>query len=204
MMVSHEFRTPLTVIDGHAHRLTKLRNTVQPSEIGERAAKIGGAVLRMTHLIENLLNSSRLIDGGVGLHFQPVEMDPVALLREVCQLHREMVHGALIRERFVAARMPMVGDPKLLFQVSSNLLSNAIKYSPGEVEAEIRAGEVAVTIADRGIGIPESDLDRLFERYHRGSNVSGIIGTGIGLNLTKMIVDQHIGRIVVDSNEGEG
>jgi signal transduction histidine kinase len=104
--------------------------------------------------------------------------------------------------------MPMVGDPKLLFQVFSNLLSNAIKYSPGggaiEVEAEMRAGEVAVTIADRGIGIPESDLDRLFERYHRGSNVSGIVGTGIGLTLVKMIVDQHIGRIIVDSKEGEG
>jgi signal transduction histidine kinase len=207
-MASHEFRTPLTVIDGHARRLAKLRNAVQPAEIDERAGKIRGAVLRVTHLIENLLNSSRLIDGGAGLYFQPVEMDMVALLQEVCQLHREMVPGVLIRERFVAATMPMVGDPKLLFQVFSNLLSNAIKYSPGggaiEVEAEMRAGEVAVTIADRGIGIPESDLDRLFERYHRGSNVSGIVGTGIGLALVKMIVDQHVGRIVVESKEGEG
>jgi signal transduction histidine kinase len=207
-MASHEFRTPLTVIDGHAGRLAKLRNTVQPGEIGERAGKIHSAVLRMTHMIENLLNSSRLIDGGAGLYFQPVEMDMVALLQEVCQLHREMVPGVLIRERFVAATMPMIGDPKLLFDAFSNLLSNAIKYSPGgdaiEVGAEIRGADVAVTIADRGIGIPESDLDRLFERYHRGSNVSGIVGTGIGLTLVKMIVDQHIGRIIVDSKEGEG
>ncbi|HEX8828698.1 MAG TPA: ATP-binding protein [Xanthobacteraceae bacterium] len=207
-MASHEFRTPLTVIHGHAGRLAKLRNTVQPTEIGERAGKIRSAVLRMTHMIENLLNSSRLIDGGAGLYFQPVEMDMVALLQEVCQLHREMVPGVLISERVVDATMPMIGDPKLLFQVFSNLLSNAIKYSPSgdaiEVEAEIRGGMVVVAIADRGIGIPESDLDRLFERYHRGSNVSGIVGTGIGLALVKMIVDQHIGRIVVDSIEGEG
>jgi signal transduction histidine kinase len=207
-MASHEFRTPLTVIDGHAGRLAKLKNTLQPGEIGERAGKIHSAVLRLTHMIGNLLNSSRLIDGGAGLYFQPVQMDMVALLQEVCQLHREMVPGVLIRQRFVAATMPMVGDPKLLFEVFSNLLSNAIKYSPGGdaiiVEAEIRGPDVAVTIADRGIGIPESDLDRLFERYHRGSNVSGIVGTGIGLTLVKMIVDQHIGRIIVDSKEGEG
>jgi signal transduction histidine kinase len=207
-MASHEFRTPLTVIDAHARRLAKLRNAVQPGEIDERAGKIRSAVLRMTHLIENLLDSSRIIDGGAGLYFRPVEMDMVALLQEACQLHREMIPGVLIRERFVAATMPMVADPKLLFHVFSNLLSNAIKYSPGggaiEVQAEMGAQEVSVTIADSGLGIPESDLKRLFERYHRGSNVSGIIGTGIGLTLVKMIVDQHNGRIVVDSKEGEG
>ena len=139
-MASHEFRTPMTVIDGHARRLDKIKDTVRPAEIGERAGKIRSAVLRMTHLIDNLLNSSRLIDGGAGLYFHPAEMDMTALLQEVCQLHREMVPGSQIIERFAAAPMPMVGDAKLLFQVFSNLLSNAIKYSPGggaiEVEAE--------------------------------------------------------------------
>ena len=104
--------------------------------------------------------------------------------------------------------MRMVGDAKLLFQVFSNLLSNAIKYSPGGgtigVDAEIVADEVVVAIADHGIGIPPSDLDRLFERYHRGSNVSGIVGTGVGLYLVKMVVDLHGGRVEVDSKEGEG
>ena len=99
-MASHEFRTPLTIIDGHARRLDKTREAVQPAEIGERAGKIRGAVLRMTHLIDNMLNSSRLIDGGAELYFQPAELDLVALLKEVCQLHREMVPGAPITERF--------------------------------------------------------------------------------------------------------
>jgi len=102
----------------------------------------------------------------------------------------------------------MVGDPKLLFQVFSNLLSNAVKYSPEgrpiEVIAAIEAREIVVTILDHGIGIPEKDLDRLFERYHRGSNVSGIVGTGVGLYLVKMVVDLHGGSIAVDSREGEG
>ena len=130
------------------------------------------------------------------------------LLREVCQLHREMVPGADIAERFTATAMPMVGDAKLLFQVFSNLLSNAVKYSPGggtiEVEATIDGDEVAVAVADRGIGIPAGDLDRLFERYHRGSNVSGIVGTGVGLYLVKIAVDLHGGGIEVHSKEGSG
>ena len=207
-MASHEFRTPLTIIDGHARRLDKVRDAVKPAEIGERAGKIRSAVLRMTHLIDNLLNSSRLIDGGAGLYFDPAEMDMTALLQEVCQLHREMVPGSHIAERFAATPMPMVGDAKLLFQVFSNLIANAIKYSPGggaiEVESRSADDEIAVTVADRGIGIPPRDIERLFERYHRGSNVSGIVGTGVGLYLVKTAVELHRGRVEVDSTEGEG
>jgi len=213
-MASHEFRTPMTIIDGHARRLIKMKDSMSPAEIGERAGKVRSAVLRMTQLIDNLLNSSRLIDGGVGgkggggQYFHPAEMDMAALLQEVCQLHREMVPGAHIAERIAAAPMPMVGDPKLLFQVFSNVLSNAIKYSPDggviAVDAALAADEVVVAIADHGIGIPATDLDRLFERYHRGSNVSGIVGTGVGLYLVKMVVDMHGGAVVVASKEGDG
>jgi len=207
-MASHEFRTPLTIIDGHARRLDKTRDTVRPAEIGERAGKIRSAVLRMTHLIDNLLNASRVIDAGAELYFEPAGLDLVGLLKEVCQLHREMVPGTEISERFEQASLPAIGDAKLLFQVFSNLLSNAVKYSPAggaiAVEAFTSAHEVVVVVADHGIGIPPGDLDRLFERYHRGSNVSGIVGTGVGLYLVKMVVELHGGRITVDSREGEG
>jgi two-component system OmpR family sensor kinase len=162
----------------------------------------------MTHLIDNLLNSSRVIDGGAALYFHPDEMDVTALLQEVCQLHRDMVPGSQITERFAAAPLRMVGDAKLLFQVFSNLLSNAIKYSTGggiiEIEAASEADEVMVAIADHGIGVPPQDLDHLFERYHRGSNVSGIVGTGVGLYLVKMAVELHRGSVEVASKEGEG
>jgi signal transduction histidine kinase len=213
-MASHEFRTPMTIIDGHARRLIKMKDSMSPAEIGERAGKVRSAVLRMTQLIDNLLNSSRLIDGGVGggegggQYFHPAEMDMAALLQEVCQLHREMVPGAHIAERIAVAPMPMVGDPKLLFQVFSNVLSNAIKYSPDggviAVDAALAADEVVVAISDHGIGVPATDLDRLFERYHRGSNVSGIVGTGVGLYLVKMVVDMHGGAVAVASKEGDG
>ena len=207
-MASHEFRTPLTIIDGHARRLIKTKDSIAADEIGERAGKVRAAVLRLTHLIDNLLNSARLIDGGAAPYFHPVEMDMAALLREVCQVHREMTPGAQITERLAQTPMPMAGDAKLLFQVFSNVLSNAIKYSPHggaiAVEAEVAAGDVVVRISDRGIGIPAGDLVHLFERYHRGSNVSGIVGTGVGLYLVKMAVELHGGRVEVDSKEGDG
>jgi signal transduction histidine kinase len=136
-------------------------------------------------------------------------MDVAALLHEVCQLHREMVPSAQIVERFTATvPLPVPGDAKLLFQVFSNLLSNAVKYSPAggaiEVEAGLTGDAVFVAVADHGIGIPAADLARLFERYHRGSNVSGIVGTGVGLYLVKVAIDLHDGRVEVVSKEGEG
>jgi two-component system, OmpR family, sensor kinase len=76
-MASHEFRTPLTVIDGHAQRLIKLSNCLKAGEIAERAGRVRGAVLRMTNLIDNLLDSSRLMDGGGGLYFDPIPIDLV-------------------------------------------------------------------------------------------------------------------------------
>ena len=208
-MASHEFRTPLTIIDGHARRLSKMKDSISAGQIDERAGKIRAAVLRVTHLIDNLLNSARVIDGGPELYFQPAEMDVAALLHEVCQLHREMVPSAQIVERFTATvPVPITGDAKLLFQVFSNLLSNAVKYSPAggaiEVEAGVTGDAVSVAVVDHGIGIPAADLTRLFERYHRGSNVSGIVGTGVGLYLVKIAIDLHGGRIEVQTKEGEG
>jgi len=102
----------------------------------------------------------------------------------------------------------MVGDPKLLYQAFSNLVSNAIKYSalgkPVQLTATVDKDRLMATVRDEGIGIPREDLPRLFERYHRGSNVHGIVGTGIGLYLVKTVVALHGGDVSVDSREGEG
>ena len=207
-MASHEFRTPLTIIDAHAQRLIKLNQRLPGEEIIERAGKIRGAVLRMTHLMENLLNSSRLVDTGAELYFHPVDLDLAALLREVCQLHREISPNAQIIQRVGTQPLTMVGDPKLLFQVFSNILANAIKYSPGggliKFDAATNGDRIVVTIEDNGMGIPEKDVERLFERYFRAGNVSGMVGTGVGLYLVKMVVALHQGDVAVESKEGKG
>jgi two-component system, OmpR family, sensor kinase len=155
-----------------------------------------------------LLDSSRLLDGeaSISLHYE--EFDVAALLREVSQLHRDTAPRVEIRESLPNTPLLAVGDRNLLFQAFSNLLSNAIKYSPdGDVVTITAAGdadEIAVTVADSGIGIRDDEKAHLFERYYRGSNVSGTVGTGIGLYLVKLVVELHQGSISVQSREGEG
>ena len=111
-------------------------------------------------------------------------------------------------ENFGEQPLPMEGDPKLLFQAINNLLSNAIKYSPGggpiNITSQIDAEQLVVSVQDHGIGIPEVDLGKLFLRHYRGSNVSGIVGTGVGLYLAKIVIELHGGEIGVQSREGEG
>lgn len=207
-MASHEFRTPLTIIDGHAQRLASLKAQIAPADIADRAGRIRGAVQRLTHVIERLLNSSRLFDGDVGSHFHPTTFDPAALLHEVCQAHREISPEAKIVEALKGLPAAMVGDPKLLYQAISNLVSNAIKYSPDggliELTASAEDGAILVTVRDHGLGIPEADQGRVFDRYHRGANVTGIVGTGVGLYLVKMVVDLHGGAVAAESSEGQG
>ena len=207
-MVSHEFRTPLTIIDALAQRLIKMKDHLQADYVIERAGRIRRAVSRMTNMINDLLDTARLMEGDAQSHFNPTEVDPRPILTEVCQLHREISPGSEIVENFDALSVRLNGDPKLLLQMFSNLLSNAVKYSTAgnriRVSGYVDAKQIAIEIQDQGIGIPEKDINRLFERYSRGSNVSGIVGSGIGLYVVKTIVELHSGDITVISKEGHG
>jgi signal transduction histidine kinase len=207
-MISHEFRTPLTAIDAHAQRLVNMRERIAADDLAERAGRIRSAVQRITGLMDNLLNSSRLMDGEPKLFFHPAPFDLRKLLHEVCSFHRETAPNAYIGEEYGAGDMTLTGDRKLLFQTFSNLLSNAIKYSPNNVMVRIKAFQTAahivVAISDKGLGIPEQDREKLFARYYRGSNVSGIVGTGVGLYLAKTVIAMHGGDISVTSEEGQG
>jgi len=208
-MASHEFRTPITIIDGHAQRLISLKDKLDSTTLVERARKIRHAVRRITHLIQNMIDSMRMIDGEVKLYFHPEMIDLVPVLREVCQLHREIAPQAQILEGMARPeRIYVSGDANLLFQAISNLLSNAIKYSPDggliSVAVECADGAVTIGVKDRGIGISQADCGRLFERYFRGGNAGGIVGTGIGLYFVRTVMELHGGTIQVESREGEG
>jgi signal transduction histidine kinase len=205
-MTSHEFRTPLTVIDGHAQRLIKMRDRFDAADAAERGSRIRSAVQRITNIMDSLLGASRVLDGRAAFH--PCELDPTALLRDACQAHRDASRGALISEDFANLPASMHGDPKLLFHAFSNLISNAIKYSatasPTEVAAREESGFLIVEVRDHGIGIPARDRVRLFERYFRGSNATSIAGTGVGLHLVSMVVALHRGEVFFESLEGVG
>jgi two-component system OmpR family sensor kinase len=207
-MASHEFRTPLAIIDGHAQRLISMKDRLTADELAERARKIRNAVRRMAQLIDNLLGSARLIDGRTDLSFKPTHVDLTALLRELCQQQRELTPGAQILEPADPQPLGVRGDAVLLCQVFGNLLSNAVKYSPEDGLVRVSAApvdaQIAVVIEDHGIGIPEKDRPRVFERYYRGSNTSGIVGSGVGLYLVRTIVDLHEGSVALESCEGTG
>jgi signal transduction histidine kinase len=207
-MVSHEFRTPLNVIDGQAQRLMRHKQAIEAAEIDERGGAIRAAVLRMTNLIDTLLDANRLMDGESQLYLQPLQLDITSLVRDVCQQNREIFPHAQIRESFDQEPLFCWGDSKLIFQAISNVIGNSIKYSPRnnliEVGVYKNDEHVYITVSDNGIGIPESDINNLFKRYYRGSNVSGIVGTGIGLYLVKMVIDHHRGSIEVSSKVGIG
>jgi two-component system OmpR family sensor kinase len=205
-MTSHEFRTPLTIIDAHAQRLIKMSERLDPRDIAERGARIRNAVQRITNIMDSLLSASRLLDGQVVFH--PTELNPSELLRDACQVHRDATRGVIINEDFSHLPVTISGDPKLLFHAFSNLISNAIKYSPAgspiEVVARRELGRLVVQVRDHGIGIPARDRSRLFERYFRGSNATSIAGTGVGLHLVSMVVTLHQGEVFAESLEGVG
>ncbi len=208
-MASHEFRTPLGVIDGHAQRLMRMREAPAPEVLEERCGRIRAAVQRMTHLMDHLLDSSQRLDSTTPAAVRCTHFPLAELLHEVCEMHRDSSPGARIEERLDdGAPQTFYGDARLLFQAFSNLVGNAIKYSPPHALVTVQvsgdAESICVSVADQGLGIPERDIDRLFERYVRGGNVAGTVGAGVGLYLVKLVVELHRGTISVNSVQGRG
>jgi signal transduction histidine kinase len=207
-MASHEFRTPLARIDGQAQRLLSKADHFNPDDVRERARDVRLGVRRITGVIDHLIDHARLADAGPHNVYDPAPLDLVAVLREVCALHRELVPTALIHEQFDNAPLTMIGDRKLLTHLFSNLIGNAIKYSRDRVLVSVELlreeDDVTVIVGDHGIGIPEAEVDHVFDRYFRGGNVGGTVGTGIGLFLVKAVIDLHHGSITLASRQGEG
>jgi two-component system OmpR family sensor kinase len=207
-MASHEFRTPLGIVDGHAQRIISMRDRLSPQEIAERARKVREAVLQMTQLIDDLIGSARLLDGPRDLYFRPTRVGLKSVLIDVCSAQRELTPDSTIFEDLGKSSLNLCGDAKLLRQLFGNLVSNGLKYSPAGGGLTVTAAEegkgIVVAIEDHGIGIPEQDQSRVFERYFRASNTAGIAGSGVGLHLVKTIIDLHAGTIEVWSQQGCG
>jgi signal transduction histidine kinase len=207
-MASHELRTLLAQIDGHAQRMISMQERLTAAEMAERALRIRGAVRGMTQLVNDLVGSAQLVDGRGDVHYRPTEVDLVVILSELCDLQRELTPQASIRE--MASPQPCIvrGDATLLRQVFGNILSNAVRYSPQAAQVDVNIAQekavIAVLIQDRGVGVPEHERQRVFERCYRGSNTAGVPGSGIGLYVVKTLVDLHEGSVAVRGREGGG
>ncbi|NJO38408.1 MAG: HAMP domain-containing histidine kinase [Rhizobiales bacterium] len=206
-MVSHEFRTPLAIIDGHAQRLLRRSGAGMPDRSIAALGKIRLSVTRLTDLMESVLAAARLEDGRID--FRPGNCQLLEMVAELARNYGELYPHHKILIDFDQAAERIIADPKLLRQVFSNLVSNALKYSPGggQVWVEGRRkddGGVVIEVRDQGVGIPTGEQDMLFRRFFRASTSTGIAGTGIGLHLAFHLVQLHHGTIEVESAEGRG
>jgi signal transduction histidine kinase len=205
-MTSHEFRTPLAIIDAATQRLMRRRDSLSADDYADLGHDVRDAVQRMIGMIDGILNSARLDAGEI--RFAPRPMDLAGLIGEVCRRQGGLSPRHTIHMALDAMPREIAADRALLDQVFTNLLSNATKYTPegGPVHVTGRQeGESAVVIvADRGVGIPRAELPRIFERFFRARTSTGIVGTGIGLYAVKRLVDMHGGHVSVESEEGQG
>jgi len=208
--VSHELRTPLTTINSYLEALND--GALDDPELARNFLGVTrNETERMIRLVNDLLQLSRLDSGQTALRREPVDL--AAMLEDVAdrfsfQLRKRKIGISIQTDR----RLPAVSaDPDQLDQVLDNLVSNAIKYTPEGGAIEIiasRSGhdKVEVAVKDTGIGIPEKDLSRIFERFYRVDKARSrsMGGTGLGLSIAREIVKAHGGDIRIDSVVNQG
>ena len=205
-MVSHEFRTPLSIIDGHAQILQRRAEKVTKEDIEERAGIIRSAVSRLIGMMEGILSSNMLQSGKMNL--VPQDIDVRDILNELCNEHVNLSGKVNIERDYYGIPAKLNLDPKIVTLAVGNIISNAVKFSQTEthikVSADYQDDMLTITVSDQGIGIPENELKQIFKRFFRSTVSSGIPGTGIGLNLSKSLIELHGGDITVESELGAG
>jgi two-component system phosphate regulon sensor histidine kinase PhoR len=205
--ISHEFRTPLAGIKAMVETLSG--GAVDDKEAArDFLARIDGEVDRLTQLVAELTELSRIETGKAELKLEPVDLNQLAD-EVIAQLSPQIDRQKLAVETKLDASLPPVSaDRARVRQVISNLVHNAIKFTPagGRITVSTRAleGAVGVDIADSGIGISEEDLPHVFERFYKGDRARSGTGTGMGLAIAKHVVEAHGGTIKVESEEGRG
>ena len=208
--VSHELRTPMTAIKGYTDLL--FARAVGP--INDDQEKFLGTIRsnadRLTALINDLLDISRVETGRVRFEPRPLQIgDVIADVVNSLAVPADNKHQILTYE-VVAGMSDVVGDRDRLTQVLTNLVGNAIHYTPDGGKIEVRAypieGAVRVDVRDTGIGVAPKDMPHIFERFYRADNpmVQESQGTGLGLSIVKMFVEMHGGRVWVESESGQG
>jgi PAS domain S-box-containing protein len=202
--ISHDLRTPLTVILTQAQMLQ--RKPDDPATVVRRAESLRTSAQRMAAMIDDLVDLVRLEAGLVKLTPRAVPLASFA-----AEL-RDRLRGTLAVERLrleVPEALPAASaDPPRLERILVNLITNALKYSPPETETTLSGtlvdGQVQLTVADHGPGIPADEVDRVFERFYRSPSATRKEGLGLGLYITRLLVEAHGGHIRVESEVGRG
>src|SRR6516165_11818763 len=206
-VVSHEFRTPLGIIQSSAEILEDYQEQLEPAERKEHLQSIRNNTRRMAGLMEEVLLIGSLDAGKMEFKASSLELRAFVrrLVDEVLSATGRRCPIKLLLHEIPA---PIQADERLLRHIFTNLLTNAVKYSDaGQMvlfEIGCDEGEIVCVVRDQGIGIPEADQESLFSAFYRGHNVSDRPGTGLGLVIVKRCIDLHRGEIKVESKLAEG
>ena len=204
-MISHDLRTPLNAVATQAHLLQRAPG--DPVRVEERARAIGRSCSRMAAMIQDLVEATQLEAGQLMLARAPVDVG--ALLGELLERLRGGLDVDRVRLSLSSGVPAADADPLRLERILVNLLSNALKYSPPQTEVAVglergAGGLVLVTITDRGVGIGPEDRLQIFERWFRARGERRPEGLGLGLYITRLLVEAHGGRVEVESELGQG
>ena len=206
-LVSHEFRTPLEIILSSADNLDRYHERLAPEKRSQLLRTIHKSVRRMSFMMEDVLLMGRFDSGR--MEFKPVMFDLVSFCQRLCEeMETTRNQRCPIKLTTEGKLAKAQGDESVIRHILTNLLSNAIKYSEAGRPVELvisRRGKAAIfRVADGGCGIPAADQARLFQAFHRASNVRQLPGTGLGLVIVKRSVALHGGEIEFVSTEGKG
>ncbi len=208
--VSHELRTPLTNVKGYTETLLDAGDDIDPQSRRSFLQVIYNESDRMTHIVKDLLTLSQLDYGRMDLRLAELPVEMIVANIASAMMIEAKNQGLTLETSFQRPLPNILADQARMEQVIANVISNAVKYNrPGgrvEVSAFVEGDQVAVRVKDTGIGIPQEDIPRLFERFYRVDKARSRerSGTGLGLAIAKEIVEQHNGTIQVESQLDQG
>jgi two-component system NtrC family sensor kinase len=204
--VSHDLRSPLTAILGYVELLSRM-GPLNDNQL-EFVRRINESVQSITALISDLLELGK-IEAGFDKDREPVHIDEIVRGAVEGQRHQWETKRHKVDVRLPDGLPPVLGYPQRLKQLTNNLVENAVKYTPdeGEIHIQVETNDnfLVLRVEDTGIGIPKKDQPYIFDKFYRTDQaIDNFAGTGLGLSIVKSIVEQHGGRIWVESRVGTG
>ena len=209
-MASHQFRTPLTVIQSNSDLLEILSNSSGNKEAikyKKATDRIKGEIIKMTTLIDEVLILGNLTSGNI--HYSPEYFDLIKFCEILIkQFNSIQQDGRILKFEIEGKPCDTYLDSKLLSHALSNLISNAFKYSKGEDNPKLivafKPYEINLIVQDFGLGVPKDEIQNLFQPFFRANNTKEIKGTGLGLSIAKEYTEINKGTLTVDTTEGIG
>lgn len=211
-MVSHEFKTPLQIIDGARELVSrKLKTlTVEDEQVNKSLDRVKSGILRMNNLIQSTLNLSKMEMAEGGIKAVKQDFDIKHLINDIIDKNSHLINEKHITIEADLERLPVIynGDQKLLDHCFTNIIGNAVKYSRSnssvKIVGDVKDKKLIIKVIDSGIGIPKEDIDQIGTKFFRAKNTLSVAGTGIGLYLTKYFIELHKGSVLIESELNVG